>query len=280
MNRRTLLIGTALLGVLLIAVVLASQVFTGPAPVSDSPSLAFIAFGDSGSGSAEQEALADLMVWERVDLAIHTGDVAYPCGSAERYSAYFSQIYDSRLAARVYPSPGNHDYQCDGLDSYLEFFSLPRYYSFDAGGVHFVSLDSNRIDAEQTEWLEADLSAAGPEIRVVFFHHPPFSSGSVHGGNGTVEERFVPLFERYGVDLVFSGHEHNYERLEVDGITYIVTGGGGKSVYQFGPPDPGSRARLADYHYVRVAIDGCEAATAAVRRDGTEFDPASIQLCE
>jgi len=287
--RRTLLKSAAVLGILLISLFLATQIFNESLPALDrfisetepaAESLTFFVFGDSGSGSGEQRTLAERIAQEEAEFGLHTGDVAYPCGSAERYSAYFSQIYESRSSVPIYPSPGNHDYQCDGLASYLDFFSASRFYSFDEDGVHFVSLDSNQIDAEQLEWLEEDLAESVAEIKVAFFHHPPFSSGSFHGGNQTVEQRLVPLFERYGVDLVFSGHEHNYERLLVKGIIYFVTGGGGRSVYQFGSPVPDSRARLADYHYVRVEIEGCEARTAAVRRDGSEFDPASIQVCE
>ena len=246
-------------------------------------SLSFIVFGDSGTGNDHQKNLANLINVEEASFALHTGDIAYPCGTSERYVEKFEKIYSDLLErAPIYPSPGNHDYKCDSLASYLNYFEgKGRFYSFDVENAHFISLDSNIVDEEQLNWLEEDLSKSEAPIKVAFFHHPPYSSGSLHGGSVTVQENLVPLFEKYGVDLVFSGHEHNYERIEVGDPVYIVTGGGGgNSVYPFGEPLPYSKTRLQEYHFVRVFIEGCEAKLAVVRANGELFDQVTYKVCE
>lgn len=279
--RQHLLKTLVFFGILTVFLVLLTQRLQ-ESPVTQLPNypVTFLVFGDSGSGSEEQKTLAKLMEKEGAAFALHTGDVVYPCGTEDGYISKFRDVYAGFIAkAVIYPAPGNHDYQCDNLSSYLEFFNRSRFYSFDSGEIHLVSLDTNKIDQEQLSWLEEDLAKSASKVKVAFFHHPPFSSGIVHGGNEQVQEKFVPLFAKYAVKLVFSGHEHNYERLEVGGITYIVSGGGGKSIYPFGLPTDGSQARLADYHFVKVALDGCSAKTSVIRLDGSQFDPVTFKVC-
>ncbi|NIT03633.1 hypothetical protein GTO10_01705 [Candidatus Saccharibacteria bacterium] len=251
-------------------------------PASETAAFSFLAFGDSGTGGDVQKALASLMDEEETTFAILTGDVVYPCGTKEGYKTRFGDIYAEFLESRaIYPSPGNHDYQCDSLSSYLSYFKeYGRYYSFEESGALFISLDTNNLDSTQITWIEEELSKATSTIRVVFFHHPPFSSGTVHGSNAQVQDKLVHLFDRYQVDLVFSGHEHNYERLEAGGVVYIVTGGGGATTYSLGAPLGSSKAKLQDNHFVRVDIEGCEATLAVVRASGELFDQVSYRVCD
>src|SRR3989344_2841602 len=210
-----------------------SQVATESAKPANNH-FSFLVFGDSGSGSPEQKALAKLMAKEDFNFILHTGDLAYQSGSTAEIQANVLDIYKNLLQNHpFYPTIGNHDYGTANAQPYLDTWDLPRqtlneadqerYYSFDIGNAHFISLDSNTplnqtdeaSNTDMFDWLRADLTKAkakGAEWTIVYFHHPPFSSGKNHGEDKRVQEKLVPVFEEYGVDLVLGGHEHNYER--------------------------------------------------------------------
>lgn len=300
-----LIIGIAALIIFLWQKRYSKKVF--PKNESQTKGISFLVFGDSGSGSTKQKKLASLMLKYPFDLVLHTGDVAYPYGSTEFYQWNFFQIYSEHLKrGKIYPAPGNHDYQNDGLISYLEAFNLPtnaisnsdkeRYYSFDKGNVHFIALDTNtpldqvspaRSD-DMADWLEKDLSARKDiQWTVVYFHHPAYSSGSVHGGDLRVQEKIVPILEKYRVDIVFSGHEHHFERscpikkgvCAEGGIQYIVTGGGGAGLYDFAKDKPLTLASKKEFHFMNVVADNCQMNIEAVGEEGDVFDESMIKKC-
>lgn len=207
----------------------------------------FLAFGDSGDGGANQLALRDQMGALPFELLLHTGDVAYESGSLAALEQTFFGVYEDYLrSAPAFPTSGNHDYGTDGAAPFRQVFALPenggplgleRWYSFDFGEAHFVALDTQWDLAAQAEWLEQDLSHNQLPWTIVYLHRPPFSSGR-HGSSLDVREAFVPVFERHGVQLVLAGHEHDYERtLPLGGVTYVVTGGGGKTLRSVGSSD-------------------------------------------
>jgi hypothetical protein len=283
------------------------------APTPGTGTVKFIAFGDSGTGSAAQAQLASLMTGDSFDLAIHTGDVAYGVtegvGSGDywQYDEWVFGVYEPWLRSRpFYPSIGNHDNEIDDGRPYRDVFVLPengasgafpdhaeRYYSFDHGPVHFVALDTETAFADparrqaQLAWLENDLAASPQPWRVVYMHRPPYSSGSGHGSDLEVRQALAPIFERYGVQLVISGHDHVYERSIpwrefVPGggfVTYIVTGGGGAPTYEVAG-GPWTAAAAARHHYVRVTADGCVLRSEAVGLTGSLFDSFQINRCQ
>jgi 3',5'-cyclic AMP phosphodiesterase CpdA len=103
------------------------------------------------------------------------------------------------------------------------------FYRFKKGDVAFYSLNSNYMDKRQLKWLEDELINDTSKWKIAFFHHPPYSSGGKHGSSGGLREIVEPLFIKYGVDVVFTGHEHFYERIKPqNGIFYFITGAGGK----------------------------------------------------
>jgi 3',5'-cyclic AMP phosphodiesterase CpdA len=187
------------------------------------------------------------------------------------------------VAARVLymPSIGNHEYEGDlGVSSYLGRFALPnneRWYSFDWGNTHIVSLDTESeytSDSDQLGWLESDLASASTDRNtdwiVVFFHAPPYSASPERGSNLSVRNSISPLLETYEVDVVFNGHAHVHERsypiqrevvVDTDpkvykdptGIIYVVTGGGGALLYRSGSEYWTASSRSI-YHYVKVDI--------------------------
>jgi 3',5'-cyclic AMP phosphodiesterase CpdA len=195
--------------------------------------------GDSGSGDERAEKVRDAFYQFNegpgTDLILLLGDAAYDLGSDADYQEAFFEMYPDTLATTpVISAPGNHDFKTDLGAPYFEIFSLPvdgktgglasgteSYYSFNFANIHFVSLDteiSDRSpDGEMYQWLVADLKANNQDWTVVFFHHPLYSKGRHDSDNkgssmAYLREHYTPVFETYGVDLIFSGHNHNYER--------------------------------------------------------------------
>ena len=200
----------------------------------------FIAFGDSGGGGSDQTALRDQMATVPFDFMIHTGDIAYDGGTRAAFEERFFRVYADFLKYfPVFPASGNHEYDTEDAAPFREVFVLPenggpegieRWYSFDWGDVHFVALDSERTGPVQAAWLDADLTANQLPWTIVYWHKPPFSSGE-HGSDGASRAHFVPILEKHKVPLVLNGHDHDYERTTPqNGVTYVVTGGGGIGV--------------------------------------------------
>jgi acid phosphatase type 7 len=204
----------------------------------------FVAWGDSGSGGPEQRAVLRQIHTVKFDLMLHLGDIAYEHGRPEELQARHFSVYAKLLRNfPMYAVAGNHDYATLSGEPLRQAFVLPenggelgreRWYSFDWGPVHFVGLDTEALSTEQADWLRADLAQKRLPWTVVFGHRPPYSSGE-HGSSLDVREAFGPILEAHGVDLVLSGHEHDYERTEpINGITYIVSGGGGRELRPVG----------------------------------------------
>ena len=282
------------------------------APLAGTGSIRFIAFGDSGVGSTPQQQLAARMTSDAFDLALHTGDVAYgtPDGiggpSYKQYDDWVFGVYSAWMRSRpFFPTIGNHDDEIAFAQAYRDVFVLPeqaasptypdnaeRFYSFDYGPVHFVALDTERAFLDparrqaQLAWLEADLSGTNQPWKVVYFHRPPYSSGAEHGSSLDVRQAFGPVFERHHVQLVVSGHDHDYERsipwreFVQDGgtVTYVVTGGGGAPLYQVGS-SVWTATSASVHHYVRATAGACIMSLESVGLDGTVFDRASIDRC-
>lgn len=252
----------------------------------------FVVFGDSGTGKDKQSEIARQIFRVKPDLGLITGDVVYREGALEDYTnKYFLPYRDIISSVCFFTAMGNHDYRTDEGKPYLDTFVLPannhaqteKYYSFDYGNAHFVCLDSNleiggREEEEQFEWVKEDLSSTEKLWKFVFLHHPPYSS-SHHGSDVDIRTRYCPLFENYSVDMVFCGHDHNYERTvkindffpEKNGVTYIVTGGGGARLYKAGESEWTAFSEEI-HHFVRVKISGETLLLTAIDHRGELFD--------
>jgi acid phosphatase type 7 len=257
------------------------------APVGDDSRFSFAVVGDSGSGGKGQLAVAALLERLGPDLALHTGDVVYPAGEERHYDRRFFAPYRNLIKnVPLFPVLGNHDVRKGNGAAFLENFhpslgspgSTKRYYSFDWGNVHFVALDSELYHGdrdsspkEQRDFLVRDLAAARRRWRVASLHRSPYGS-SRHGGDEKVREDLEPLFVKYGVDLVFSGHDHVYERtMPIDGVTYVVSGGGGRRLYRAGKGERTACSKSA-HHAVLVRVDGGRLLLEAVEADGKVVD--------
>jgi hypothetical protein len=246
----------------------------------------FVAFGDSGSGSERQYAVLEQLFGVPFDLMLHTGDLAYEDGTALQLEERFFDVYAPLIASiPAFPISGNHEYHTDDAAPFRAAFDLPdnggpagheRWYSFDWGDIHFVALDTERVIPEQLEWLEHDLGANVLPWTIAYLHRPPFSSGA-HGNNKGVQLTFVPLFERYGVDLVFAGHDHDYERtIPQNGVTYIVTGGGGRGTRAVGTSSFTAHSQSV-LHFVYAELADDRLRVVALDSTGAEFDSVVLQ---
>jgi len=199
--------------------------------------LKFAVLGDFGTGSREQYEVGTQMakVHERFpfELVITVGDNLYGSQQPKDFQTKFELPYKGLLDANVkfYASLGNHDerevqrfYQLFNMDGKL-------YYTFKAPkqSVRFFALDSTYADPSQSAWLEKELDAAGEDWKIPYFHHPLYSSGERHGSTPTLRSAWEPMFVKYGVSVVFAGHDHFYERIKPQqDIVHFVTGSGGQ----------------------------------------------------
>jgi len=285
---------------------------TAPAPGSGTVS--FVAFGDSGTGSTQQQQIATLLAGENFDFAVHGGDLAYGDATGVGGATYqttddwFFDMYAGWLRSRpMFPSMGNHDSRASNGDGrpYRDLFVLPehgstptypdhaeRFYSFDYGPVHVVVLDTELAfqdparRAAQLSWLEADLTSTTQPWKVAVFHRSPYSAGGEHGSDLTVRDAFGSVFDRFGVQLVISAHEHDYERTvpmrggvpATGGTTYIVTGGGGGPLYPAGT-GPWTAFSASVHHYLRGTATSCTLRVTAVSITGGALDDVELTRC-
>jgi len=225
----------AIIALALAAASIGASAPQGVAPPSKAEVLKFAIIGDSGTGDSAQYKVAEQLIASRAtfpyEFVIMLGDNLY-YGSGEKdyrkkFEAPYKRLLDSGL--KFYATLGNHD---NTNEKFYKPFNMngERFYTFrPKPGVRFFALDSNYMDKSQTDWLEKELAASGSDWKIAFFHHPLYSSGGTHGSDTKLREQLEPVFLKYGVDAVFSGHEHFYERIKPQkGIYYFVSGGAGK----------------------------------------------------
>jgi hypothetical protein len=213
----------------------ANQETTVPLPNRDG-ALKFAVLGDFGTGDREQYQVADQMAQLHTrfpfELVILVGDNLYGRERASDFKRKFEIPYAPLLKAGVqfYASLGNHDernqrfYKLFNMDGQL-------YYTFKAPrqSVRFFALETTYPEPAQMAWVEKELKASGDDWKIPFFHHPLYSSGERHGSNLRLRQTLEPFFLASGVSVVFTGHDHFYERVKPQqGITYFVAGSGGK----------------------------------------------------
>ena len=239
MSRR---IAAALTALVMAAVPVPSLATTDPPPSTGAgpeTTVRFAVIGDMGTGLSEQAEVAERMCSWRVDhpydLVVTTGDNVYPSGHPNDFEANFFEPYACLLDAGVKfrASLGNHDVVTDNgkpeIDEPL-FGIRKRNYVVTYQGIRFVIADSNNL---RMTWLDEHLpTTEGDRWTIVVFHHPVYSSGNGHGSTPGFRPELPELFREHGVDLVLNGHDHIFSStLELKRIRYVVTGGGGASLY-------------------------------------------------
>jgi hypothetical protein len=280
----------------------ATVTVTGPAACGTPIRFAVIGdFGFAGPGGGEAAVAALVKGWNP-DFVVTVGDNNYEQGQASTIDANIGQFYAGFIAPyhgsfgpgaavnAFFPALGNHDWLnpaaggATDCQPYLDYFSgLPgnrRYYDFVKGPVHFFVLDSDPHEPDgitsgstQGRWLQAGLAASTARFNVVTLHHAPFSSGSTHGSTTASQWPYAA----WGADAVLAGHEHNYERLTVDGIPYVVNGLGGDFTYAFGRALAQSQVRFnADYGAQLVEADGARLTMQFIRLGGAVVDTVTV----
>jgi acid phosphatase type 7 len=216
-----------------------------------------IVYGDSRTNNdIHQQIVQDMLLFNFLAV-FNTGDMVVDGNDPQEW-AIFNQITSALVQrAPYYPALGNHE-----LDSplYFENFTLPgneRWYSIDINNMHFIVLDSNSdlsLSSEQYAWLETRLQQLqdAEEWRIVIFHHPLFSTGRRGADQMGLKPSLLPLFEQYGVNLVLSGHDHDYERSLYNNIYFIVTGGGGAPLYTQQSSSPNSQIFVSVNHFCQL----------------------------
>ena len=237
--------------------------------------------GDWGAGTPSQRAVAQgiCAALERDEdrIVVTTGDNFYdPDGTATPRN--FTEPMRCLLRAKVQwrASWGNHDAQGRSTKQVL---GASRWYRWRVRGAEFFMLDSNNVgDADQRSWLAERLAASRARAKVVVFHHPPYTVGSVHGPDERVQREWVPLFRRHRVTLVLSGHNHLYEHHIVAGLHYVVSGGGGNHLYRCDRSTPRLIRCEESHHFLLVTIREDAVTVRAVMPSGRVFDRFRISV--
>jgi len=247
-------------------------------------SLRFAVIGDTGSGSSKQRDVGEMMVQYRTvfpfEFVLMMGDNLYGGEAPKDFEKKFSEPYKVLLDNKVkfYATLGNHDLP---LQVNYENFNMngKEYYRFTKGNVAFYSLNSNYMDAKQVKWLQDELAKDTSDWKICFFHHPPYSSAKKHGSDDQLREAVEPIFVKYGVNVVLTGHDHVYERIKPQkGIYYFVSGAGGQlrtgDIKSSSPLTEKSYDR--DMHFMLFEVAGDQMYFQAISRTGETIDTGVI----
>jgi hypothetical protein len=246
-------------------------------------SLKFAVIGDNGTGERPQYDVARALTSSRssfpFEFVLMLGDNMYGSQTAQDFVTKFERPYGPLLEAgvRFYATLGNHDQPTNR--SYPPFnMAGQRYYSFARGPARFFILDTNLMDRAQLAWIDEALGHADEPWKIVYFHHPIYSDGDRHGSNVEMRVLLEPLLVRHAVPVVFSGHEHIYERtMPQKGITYFVEGSSGQLRKGGLTPSALTAAWFADDRtFMLVEISGDQLFFETISRSGRTVDSGVI----
>ena len=264
--------------------------------LTKSDHFSFLHYGDCGYNNTLQNDIAKLMKAEPVDFGIVAGDVDQ--GRGNNYDEVYFGVYKDLLKNTChFTCIGNHDTYADKGQTYLDEFYLPtnnpqqteRYYSYEWGNSKFICLDSNipyTQGTDQYSWLEDELKCNNKKWVFVFFHHPPwtnawskdyyipFTEYFRYKGNKDMRTSLVPLFEQYKVDFVLNGHSHCYQRGEMNGVKYVISGGAGAKTLdkKKHSSSPNIDKEVYTNMYVRFDVKGDTVTYTAIDKEGTVID--------
>jgi predicted phosphodiesterase len=253
--------------------------------VEEGESFRFAAFGDTRTGHSVHRAVVEALARENIEFVLHTGDMVERGGKQSQWDLFF-QIERPLLVDRpILPSIGNHDL---GARQYYRRYFMHRlwarnlrYYYHDWGNLRIVAMDGGiecRDGCTQYGYVDRVLEQGAEQgkLLVMMLHFPPYSSGD-HGSHLGVQEPVTQLAKRHGVELVITGHDHNYERtVEIEGTTYIVSGSAGAPIRAVRPQWFTAHART-EPHYVLIDVEGHRMTLRAVNLKGEVFDTHIIE---
>ena len=256
-------------------------------PPREKDSVRFAIIGDTGTGTSSQYQVGEQLAASRqmfpFEFVIMLGDNIYGSERPQDFVAKFEKPYKPLLDAKVpfYAALGNHD---DPTQRYYKPFNMngERYYTFSKGTARFFALDSNYMDQAQLKWLEDELSKATDRWKIAYFHHPLYSSGEKHGSEVDLRTQVEPLFIKHGVDVVFAGHEHFYERIKPqNGIYYFIEGGSAKLRKGDIARGPLTAAGFdTDYTFMLAELGKDAMQFQVLSRNGKPIDSGSLPLAD
>ena len=250
-------------------------------------SVRWAVIGDNGTGADPELDVANEMqrYWAKVkfDFVTMDGDNIYGGHSPTDFTRKFEEPYKPLLdeGVKFYASLGNHD------DAQIEINYKPynmggnRYYTFKKGDVEFFVLDSTYMSPQQLSWLEDRLKGSSAKWKIAYFHHPLYTCAKFHGPDIDLRNRLMPLFTKYGVNAVWYGHEHVYERLKPQqGIYFFLEGESGQLRYHNVREscDLDVTRFDTDRSFMLLEIDGDQMYFQAISRTGATIDSGQLAL--
>ena len=227
--------------------------------ISEKVNSQVLIYGDSRSNPIIHKKLANTMLKHSPLAVFNTGDLVFSAKSTSDWQFFINATSELRKTVPYYPIIGNHEKNTEELHKIFNLPNKKEWYTINIQGISFIVLNSNETlkeGSEQHIWLEGQLSESqkNDKFTLVLFHHPPFSSGTHRKDPKKARKHILPLLEKYGVDAVFSGHVHFYERIIYNKINYITTGGGGAPIHQVGERSPYSQKILRTFHFCELKI--------------------------
>ena len=199
-----------------------------------------------------------------------------PSDLVDKFERPYKPLLDAGVKFQA--AIGNHD-EPDSVNYPPLNMNGQRYYAFTRGNVRFFVLDTNSLDPRQLQWFETELRNSGEDWKISYFHHPLYSDAGRHGSSIDLRLRLEPLLIKYGVNVVFSGHDHLYERVKPQhGITYFVSGSGGQlRKGDLVRSDITAAAFDQDQTFMLIEIDVDELHFETISRTGTTVDAGNIR---
>lgn len=275
----------------------ASHVFTtAPEPGAEGP-VTLLVYGDNRSNSGDHALVARAAAAEHAQVALHTGDMVTDARDPDLWRTWFAEEHDLLVSTPLVPTVGNHEITDSGV-AYSRWFQhrdRPAYWSLDYGPLHIDVLDSFELAAgakphlgglseAQRAWFEEDLRKVPKDRHVLVLVHQgpyahPLHPRPGHGGSETVRAALAAGAQVHPIEAVFAGHEHFYERGEIDGLRYFVVGGGGAPLDDPDATSPGVQSARKALSYVTVEVCGCHALLQAKDITGKVIDAFRLSDC-
>jgi hypothetical protein len=257
----------------------------------------FVVLGDFGAGTPGMYAIANRINATNFDFMVTVGDNLYNNGEPGYYDPRWFGLYATSMArAATFPALGNHDTYLSNARWMATNFYLPtngpaarieQVYSFDFGNAHVAVIDTEPFEANDAAvkaaiktWLSNDLATTTQPWKFVTLHRPPYTTQGSHNDQAAVKAEVCPILEKYGVQMVFQGHNHFYERINpINGVYYLTSGGGGAGLYTAGARKEYSATLFDSLHsYAVVTVDGSELSLRAYDVNGSQIDSFTVGI--
>lgn len=262
-------------------------IFSDPVPgIGSEPGAdPIVIYGDTRSNYQIHAEVVTAIVSVNPSVVFHTGDfVRHSSTQEQEWKKFMTLTENLRNNSEFFPVKGNHEVNSEYFDENFPFMEDEAWYSVDRNDIHFIVLDSNadltngEEPSEQYTWLINDLGNIPNNIlfTIVLFHHPIFTTGPHSADEKNLSDILLPLFSEYGVDIVFNGHNHCYERSQYAGIYHIVAAGGGATLYDQMRYSKHSQLFLLEHHFCKLTIQNGQLVVDVIKPDLDTIDQIVI----